>query len=124
MVFIVGPAPPLQPLDPPRRPPPLTDQAIEEWQQQINEDFNYIYQNLQPVNDQTQTEAPVVPERSCKIKLDAYKPTQEEIFQPEESEDYLDILIKNIENNVNMQLEDREGTFIQKSLTTTTHRPF
>ncbi|XP_054167060.1 uncharacterized protein LOC128964485 isoform X2 [Oppia nitens] len=37
------PAPPL----PPQRPPPLSDQSIDDWQQQITEDFDFIYDTLQ-----------------------------------------------------------------------------
>ena len=34
-------------LSPPQRPPPLSDQSIDDWQRQITQDFNFIYDTLQ-----------------------------------------------------------------------------
>ena len=34
-------------LSPPQRPPPLSDQSIDDWQSQITQDFNFIYDTLQ-----------------------------------------------------------------------------
>jgi len=35
----------------PQRPPPLSDQSIDDWQNQITEDFNFIYDTLQRKQD-------------------------------------------------------------------------
>jgi hypothetical protein len=39
------------PVSPPQRPPPLSDQSIDDWQNQITEDFNFIYDTLQQKQD-------------------------------------------------------------------------
>lgn len=38
-------------LSPPQRPPPLSDQSIDDWQKQITQDFNFIYDTLQRKQD-------------------------------------------------------------------------
>ncbi|CAG2162965.1 unnamed protein product, partial [Oppiella nova] len=41
----------LSPPAAPQRPPPLSDQSIDDWQRQITQDFNYIYDTLQRKQD-------------------------------------------------------------------------
>ena len=55
-------------LSPPQRPPPLSDQSIDDWQRQITQDFNFIYDTLQRKQDSIE---------SKQIKSDSKQPSVE-----------------------------------------------